>query len=61
MSTKPFRLKRKPVTALVAPIKQHALKSLLSSRGESIQDWLERLIDKEIKWRKFPDETQARR
>jgi len=39
-----------PVTALVIPSKRNALKSVLASRGESIQDWLERLIDKEIKW-----------
>ena len=39
-----------PITALVVPAKRNALKSVLAARGESIQDWLERLVDREIKW-----------
>lgn len=38
------------VGAMVQPQKRNALKSRLSARGESVQDWLERLIDREINW-----------
>ncbi len=37
-----------PVGALIDPAKRNALKSRLSARGETVQDWIERMIDKEI-------------
>ncbi len=36
------------IGALVPPQKRNALKSRLSARGETVQDWIERMIDKEI-------------
>ncbi len=38
------------VAALIDQAKRNALKSHLFFRGESVQDWIERLIDREINW-----------
>ena len=40
---------KKQVAAMVASKKRNLLKAKLAERGESIQQWLERLIDREIK------------
>lgn len=38
-----------PITAIISKDKRRALRSKLAGRGESVQDWLERMIDREIK------------
>ncbi len=36
--------------ALVSVDKRNALNSRLAARGESFKDWLERMIEREVKW-----------
>jgi len=45
-----MKQKKVNIGALIAPQKRNALRSRLAARGETFQEWIERLIDREINW-----------